>query len=353
MAFQTIDWVADKVRLIDQTRLPEEVVYLNISRVDDLAEAICSLRVRGAPAIGIAAALGVVLAADQAIFQERENFLARVRDAMDEFGRTRPTAVNLFWALNRMEHVLTQVDDALSTIEIRERLLQEALIILNEDRMICHQLGAHGAELIPDPANILTHCNAGGLAASEYGTALAVIYEAVSQGKEVKVFADETRPLLQGARLTSWELNNSGVNVTVLCDSAAAFLMQQGEIDCVIVGADRIATNGDVANKVGTYMLAVLAEAHQIPFYVVAPVSTFDPSIHSGTDIPIEQRDRSEIASFLGRTTVPESVSVYNPAFDVTPSHLITAIVTEMGILSPPFEISIEEVLQARNQSSG
>lgn len=349
MAFQTIDWVEDKVRLIDQTRLPEEVVYLKITRVDDLAEAICSLRVRGAPAIGVAAALGVVLAADQAIFQDKETFLASVRDAMDEFGRTRPTAVNLFWALNRMEHVLMQAESLSSPMEIREHLLQEALTILNEDRRICHQLGTNGAELIPDPAHILTHCNAGALAASEYGTALAVIYEAVAQGKDVKVYANETRPLLQGARLTSWELNNNGIDVTVLCDSAAAFLMQQGELDCVIVGADRIATNGDVANKVGTYMLSVLAEAHQIPFYVVAPISTFDPSIHSGMDIPIEQRDRSEIASFLGKTTVPESVPVYNPAFDVTPNHLITAIVTEKGILSPPFEYSIEEILQARN----
>ncbi|MBN1780452.1 S-methyl-5-thioribose-1-phosphate isomerase [bacterium] len=344
MTFRTIDWTENKIRLIDQTALPGHSLYLNIETVEDLAEAICSLRVRGAPAIGIAAALGVALAANNHTDEPAEAFISSIRDAMDVLGRTRPTAVNLFWALNRMEQVLNQAAH-LSPGEIRERLLQEALDILNEDRLICHQLGVHGAELIPDAANILTHCNAGALATSEYGTALAVIYEAVSQGKEIKVYADETRPLLQGARLTSWELNANGISVTVLCDSAAAFLMQRGEVDCVIVGADRIAANGDVANKVGTYMLSVLAEKHEIPFYVVAPVSSFDLSISSGSEIPIEQRDRSEVAAFMGRITVPEAVPVYNPAFDVTPNHLVTAIVTEKGVLTPPFELSIRKVL--------
>jgi len=345
MAFQTIDWVDDQVRLIDQTLLPGRLHYLDINNVDDLAEAICSLRVRGAPAIGVAAALGVVLEATQSIQEKPETFLENVRNAMDVLGRTRPTAVNLFWALNRMEEILDQTEQH-SPAEIRERLLEEALKILNEDRRICHQLGAVGAELIPDSAHVLTHCNAGGLAASEYGTALAVIYEAVEQGKDIKVFADETRPLLQGARLTSWELQANDVPVTVICDSAAAFLMQQGEIDCVIVGADRIAANGDVVNKVGTYMLSVLAEKHQIPFYVAAPVSSFDCSVSTGEEIPIEQRDRSEVAAFMKKTTVPESVSVYNPAFDITPNTLVTAIITEKGILSPPFHLSIHEVLQ-------
>jgi methylthioribose-1-phosphate isomerase len=344
MPFQTVDWVDGKIRLIDQTRLPDELVYLNISQVDDLAEAICSLRIRGAPAIGVAAALGVALAAKQYIHQVQPDFNQSVRQAMDVLGRTRPTAVNLFWALNRMEKVLLQAE-SLSPSEIQEKLLKEALELLNEDRRICHQLGQNGAELIPDPASILTHCNAGGLAASEYGTALAVIYEAIARGKEIRVYVNETRPLLQGARLTAWELNASGVEVTVQCDSAAAFLMQQEKIDCIIVGADRIAANGDIANKVGTYMLAVLAEKHHIPFYVVAPVSSFDLSIASGEEIPIEQRSRDEVAAVLGRNTVPEAVTVYNPAFDVTPNNLVTAIITERGILSPPFDVSIQEVL--------
>ena len=344
MPFQTVDWVDGKIRLIDQTRLPDELVYLNISQVDDLAEAICSLRIRGAPAIGVAAALGVALAAKQYIHQVQPDFNQSVRQAMDVLGRTRPTAVNLFWALNRMEKVLLQAE-SLSPSEIQEKLLKEALELLNEDRRICHQLGQNGAELIPDPASILTHCNAGGLAASEYGTALAVIYEAIARGKEIRVYVNETRPLLQGARLTAWELDASGVEVTVQCDSAAAFLMQQEKIDCIIVGADRIAANGDIANKVGTYMLAVLAEKHHIPFYVVAPVSSFDLSIASGEEIPIEQRSRDEVAAVLGRNTVPEAVTVYNPAFDVTPNNLVTAIITERGILSPPFDVSIQEVL--------
>ena len=345
MAFHTIDWIDNKVRLIDQTALPGQTIYLHLETVDDLAEAICSLRVRGAPAIGIAAALGVVLAANQSLQEDTQLFIEHVRQAMDVLGRTRPTAVNLFWALNRMENVLADSKDG-KPEEIRDALLHEALEILSEDRRICHQLGEYGVELIPDAANILTHCNAGGLATSEYGTALAVIYEAVVRGKEVKVFADETRPLLQGARLTSWELQANHIDVTVLCDSSAAFMMQQGKIDCVIVGADRIASNGDVANKVGTYMLAVLAEKHQIPFYVVAPVSSFDLSVASGNEIPIEQRDRSEVAEFMGQVTVPDSVPVYNPAFDVTPNQLVTAIVTERGILSPPFESSIDEVVR-------
>ena len=292
----------------------------------------------------MAAALGVALAAKQYIHQVQPDFNQSVRQAMDVLGRTRPTAVNLFWALNRMEKVLLQAE-SLSPSEIQEKLLKEALELLNEDRRICHQLGQNGAELIPDPASILTHCNAGGLAASEYGTALAVIYEAIARGKEIRVYVNETRPLLQGARLTAWELNASGVEVTVQCDSAAAFLMQQEKIDCIIVGADRIAANGDIANKVGTYMLAVLAEKHHIPFYVVAPVSSFDLSIASGEEIPIEQRSRDEVAAVLGRNTVPEAVTVYNPAFDVTPNNLVTAIITERGILSPPFDVSIQEVL--------
>jgi methylthioribose-1-phosphate isomerase len=348
MPFSTIDWIDNQVKLIDQTELPGRFVILSINHVDDLAEAICSLRVRGAPAIGIAAALGVVLAADQYRHEDRSTFIEGVRNAMDVLGRTRPTAVNLFWALNRMENVLIQTE-TLSPSDIRDRLYHEALDILNEDRRICHQLGIHGAELISDPSNILTHCNAGGLATSEYGTALAVIYEAALQGKKIKVYADETRPLLQGARLTSWELHNNGIDVTVVCDSAAAFLMQKGEVDCVIVGADRIAANGDTANKVGTYMLAVLAEKHEIPFYVAAPISSFDISVASGDEIPIEERDRSEVAAFMGRITVPESVKVYNPAFDITPNQLITAIITEKGVLSPPFDLSIRDAVKGNH----
>ena len=321
--------------MIDQTLLPETLIYLDIQSIEALAEAIVSLRVRGAPAIGIAGAMGAALAGVLYTGESRTGFDEAVRSAIRILEATRPTAVNLFWALSRMEALLNLNSD-LPVPAMRDLLIFEAKDILEADKSICRSMGEHGQQLIPEGATILTHCNAGGLATGDYGTALGVIYAAQKAGKRIKVYADETRPLLQGARLTAWELQQSGIDVTVLCDSAAATLMQQGRVDCVVVGADRIAANGDAANKIGTYSLAVLASAHRIPFYVVAPVSTFDFSLSSGDLIPIEQRDAEEVAMGFGRRTVPENVAVFNPAFDVTPHDLITAIVTEKGIIQPP-----------------
>lgn len=343
MPFKTIDWVDGKIRIIDQTRLPERLVYRNINDVEVLGESIQNMRVRGAPAIGIAGAMGVALAARNYIGKDSKGLVQEVRKAITYLSSTRPTAVNLFWALDRMEKILNSVEHE-SVEKIRGKLLKEALDILEEDRKICHLLGKNGATLLPEVVTVLTHCNAGGLATSAYGTALGVIYKAAEMGKKVKVYADETRPLLQGARLTSWELKESGIDVTVICDSAAGFLLKQARIDCVLVGADRIASNGDVANKVGTYTLAVLAKKHDVPFYVVAPVSSFDFSLSSGAEIPIEERSEEEITQGFGRKTVPTGVKIYNPAFDVTPNNLVTAIVTEKSVLFPPYGESIRNI---------
>ena len=341
MPVQTIAWVDGKVRMIDQTQLPERLVTVDIDDVDVLAEAIRVLRVRGAPAIGIAGAMGVALAARRYNEKDKDGLFETIREAISTLRSTRPTAVNLFWALERMERVSASLEDA--TVEtIQDRLLQEALEILEEDRRVCRRMGRHGAELLPEEATVLTHCNAGGLATSGYGTALGVIYAAVEMGKTITVYADETRPLLQGSRLTAWELNESGVDVTVICDSAAGFLMKQGRIDCVLVGADRIAANGDVANKIGTYALAVLTAKHGIPFYVVVPVSSFDFSMPSGDAIPVEERSAAEVVAGFGQRTGPVGVDVYNPAFDVTPHELVSAVVTEAGVLFPPYSKSFE-----------
>lgn len=321
--------------MIDQTLLPEEYKVLEIDSIDVLAEAIVSLRVRGAPAIGIAGAMGAALAAVLYTGDSREEMDDFVLAHIKTLAGTRPTAVNLFWALDRMKALLEKNDKA-SVAEMRDILIQEAEAILEEDKAICRQMGRNGQELIPDGATVLTHCNAGGLATGDYGTAVGVFYAAQEAGKTIKVFADETRPLLQGARLTSWELQQSDIDVTVLCDSAAATLMQKGVIDCVVVGSDRVAANGDAANKIGTYSLAVLANAHNIPFYIVAPVSTFDFDLASGDLIPIEQRAGEEVSEGFGKKTVPDGVNIYNPAFDVTPHTLITAIVTEKGVIEAP-----------------
>jgi methylthioribose-1-phosphate isomerase len=344
MPVQTIRWKDGRIRIIDQTRLPNALVYLDMDSIDDLCEAIQTLRIRGAPAIGIAGSMGAALAAHQFQGESRPDFDDAVRQAVTRLRATRPTAVNLFWALDRMEQVLSANPEE-SVPKIREKLIHEALKILEEDDAICRRIGENGLSLIPDSSTILTHCNTGGLATSGYGTALGVVYAAFEAGKKVRAYVDETRPLLQGARLTAWELREAGIEVTVLCDSAAATLMQQGMIDCVIVGADRIAANGDTANKIGTYALAVLAKAHDIPFYVAAPLSTFDLSIPSGDQIPIEQRDESEVSTGFGVRTVPEGVAIYNPAFDVTPHGLISAIVTEKGIITPPLKLGIRKVI--------
>jgi methylthioribose-1-phosphate isomerase len=339
MPIRSIEWINNGIRIIDQTHLPEKLIYLDIKDIPTLCEAIRKLRVRGAPAIGIAAAMGVALSAINYRGSDNSFLTEQIQKSMDEIQATRPTAVNLFWALERMKRVLNRVEKN-NVKTIQDKLVEEARTIWEEDREICRRIGRNGASLLPDEVSILTHCNAGGLATSEYGTALGVIYAAHESCKKVRVYADETRPLLQGARLTTWELQNAGINVTLICDSAAGFLMQQKKIDCVIVGADRIASNGDVANKIGTYTLAVLADKHNIPFYVAAPVSTIDLSIASGNDIPIEERSAEEITMGFGKRTAPENTTIYNPAFDITPFSLVNAIITEQKILFPPFKIA-------------
>lgn len=345
MPVKTIEWVDGRIRIIDQTQLPEKLAYLDIRDIRVLGEAIQKLRIRGAPAIGIAGAMGVALAAQEFRGSESKDLIRNVKESIEFLRMTRPTAVNLFWALDRMAKVLDSVADK-PVDRIRERLLQEAMTIFEEDRQVCRLMGRNGASLIPEEATVLTHCNAGGLATADYGTALGVIYAAVEMGKSVKVYVDETRPLLQGSRLSAWELIQSGIDATVICDSAAGFLMRQGRIDCILVGADRIAGNGDVANKIGTYTLAVLAEKHNVPFYVVAPIATFDFSLGSGDKIPIEERSGEEVIQGFGMKTGPDGVDVYNPAFDLTPHELVTAFVTEKRVLYPPYEESLTVIQQ-------
>ena len=330
MPVPTITWENDALRLIDQTLLPEEYTFIDCRDVDTVAEAIVSLRVRGAPAIGVAAAYGVVIAAQEAITSGAD-FDTHVRAGIKTLSQTRPTAVNLFWALERQEKVLEQIAGETPDNK-RDRLLKEAHEIFEDDKKICRQIGRNGAELLGSQTTVLTHCNAGGLATADYGTALAVVYAAVEAGKQVAVYADETRPLLQGSRLTAWELQQSGIDVTVICDNMAASVLRDKNVDSIVVGADRIAKNGDVANKIGTYGLAILAREHQVPFYVAAPLSTIDMRLESGDQIPIQERKPEEITHGMGRQTAPEGIKVYNPAFDVTPNRLVTAIITEKGV---------------------
>ncbi len=336
MGIKTIEWRNGRVIIIDQTKLPLEELYLEISDYRELADAIKLLKIRGAPVIGIAGAFGVCLGANEVETENLSDFKLWMTKIINELAATRPTAVNLFWALDRMKTVI-ESNAGMKPAEIKLKLLDEAIRILEEDRETCRLMGEHGAALLKDGNTVLTHCNAGALATGGIGTALGVIFTAVKQGKKIKVYADETRPLLQGARLTTWELMKVGIDVTLICDNMAAWVMKQGWIDCVMVGADRIAANGDAANKIGTYNLAVLANYHQIPFYVVAPKSTFDLNLKSGKEIPIEQRASEEVTEGFGKQTAPCDVSVYNPAFDVTSNELITAIVSEKGICYPPF----------------
>ncbi len=348
MVVRTIEWIDGKIRIIDQTKLPEKLIYLDIDRVEDLAEAIQRLKIRGAPAIGIAGAMGIALTAFHDESNNKKELYQNLKGAAERLRKTRPTAMNLFWALDRMEDVIHSVKNE-PVEKIKEELIQEALSIFEEDRQVCRRIGQNGAALISQEATLLTHCNAGGLATADYGTALGVIYSAVKEGKKIKVYVDETRPLLQGSRLTAWELKEAGIPVTVICDSTAGFLMQQKKIDSIFVGADRIAANGDVANKVGTYTLAVLAQKNRVPFYVVAPISTFDLSLISGEHIPIEERSGDEVIRGFGIPTAPDGVQVYNPAFDITPHELIRAFVTERGILYPPYT---ESLLDISNKNS-
>lgn len=340
---RTVDWITEDesgglgrghMRLIAQTRLPSELVFLDITAIEDTWQAIKRLDVRGAPAIGIAAAMGLVASLQDIAADSTGELL----DALDKraayLATSRPTAVNLFWALDRMRAVAT-AHAALAPKPFIDRLIREAVTIRNEDAAMCRAIGTHGASLLRDGSTVLTHCNAGSLAASELGTALAPVYVATEQGRRIHVYSDETRPLLQGSRLTAWELREAGVAVTVICDNTAAQVMKEGRIDVVFVGADRIAANGDAANKIGTYGVALLARAHNIPFYVLAPSSTIDLATPNGEGIPIEVREPSEVTRGFGQHTAPENVVVYSPAFDVTPAALIAGIITEKGILKP------------------
>jgi len=330
------------VKLIDQTRLPHEVVTLTISDYHQLADAIRTMNIRGAPAIGIAAAYGVVLGIQE--IEDEAELDSRFEEIIEPLKETRPTAVNLFWALERMTDVFHTHRQA-GLPDLKEKLLGEAKRIHDEDIEANKRIGRYGAELLPDDATVLTHCNAGALATGGYGTALGIVRAAWEKGKLKKVLVDETRPRLQGARLTAWELKQYGIPFELITDSMAGALMAKGDVDAVIVGADRIAANGDTANKIGTYSLAVLAHFHQIPFYVAAPVSTIDASIADGAQIPIEERDHEEVTRIQGAQIAPTDVQARNPAFDVTPAELITAIITERGVLRPPYTEAIGNAL--------
>jgi methylthioribose-1-phosphate isomerase len=355
MPVETIRWIGERgghALLIEQTLLPRESTLLEVRSVGEMVDAIYRLAVRGAPAIGVAAAFGVMIGVQGERDRTGADLLGRVRVVCDELAAARPTAVNLFWALDRMRaRAESEAAGGADGEGIVTSLFEEGLAIWNEDRETCRLMGVVGAELIADGATILTHCNAGALATAGRGTALAPIYEATEQGKRVAVYADETRPLLQGARLTAWELMESGIDVTLITDGMAGRVMFEGRIDAVFVGSDRIARNGDVCNKIGTYSVAVLAREHGVPFYVVAPLSTFDRDLTDGSMIPIEERPAEEITCGFGTRTTPEGVGVYNPAFDVTPARLVSGIVTEAGLIREPDREKVEAVLRAAGAS--
>ncbi|HEY6871746.1 MAG TPA: S-methyl-5-thioribose-1-phosphate isomerase [Geobacteraceae bacterium] len=344
MSFKTIEWRDNKVVMIDQTRLPAEEVYNEYHDYREVAEAIRGMVVRGAPAIGVAAAMGIALGSRDIIADTFESFYQQLCNVCEVMAKTRPTAVNLFWAIERMKQTaLTNRENDIAAL--RQILQDEAIRIGEEDLAMCRAIGKHGAELIPKGATILTHCNAGGLATAGYGTALGVIRAAHEAGKNIRVFADETRPWLQGARLTCWELMKEGIPVTLISDNMAGFFMKDGEISCCVVGADRIAANGDTANKIGTYSVAVLAKENNIPFYVAAPTSTLDLSLATGADIPIEERHAREVTHLQGFPLAPDGVRVRNPAFDVTPARYITAIITEKGVITDQYDERLRELV--------
>ena len=348
---KTIEWKDDTLVLIDCTKLPVKEEYIECKEYSTLAKAIKVLAVRGAPAIGVSAAYGVVLAAIQAKKEtsNKEDYLKFIKKGIDELGATRPTAVNLFWSLKRMNEKLDSVRD-LDVDKIKEELLKEANNIFNEDIECNHNMGRYGNEVVPDGSRILTHCNAGALATAGYGTVLGVFRYAHTHGKKIHIYADETRPLLQGARLTAWELVKEGIPGTLITDNMAGYCMKLGMIDMVIFGADRITLNGDVANKIGSYSVAVLAKEHGIPVYSAAPLSTIDMSIIDGKDIPIEQRDKNEVREMFGVRTAPIEIDTFNPAFDVTPNRYITGIITEVGIIRPPFKLNIPKAFELKKK---
>lgn len=344
MSLKTIEWAKNSIKIIDQTKLPVKLKYLYIKDLKELWRAIRELKVRGAPALGAAAGLGVYLGIKDSPAINFSQLYKELSSITQYIGSSRPTARNLFWALERVRRIVLENKDK-TPAEIKKIIFKEAQNIIEQDRLACRNIGKFGSSLIKDGDRVLTVCNAGILATIDYGTALGVIYSAQEQGKKLKVFACETRPLLQGARLTAWELRNHGIDVTVISDSMAAHLMQQGMINEVIAGADRIAANGDSANKIGTYNLAVLSKYHKVPFYIAAPCSTFDLKIKSGNDIPIEERSSKEVISILSRQAAPGNIKVFNPAFDVTPHGLISAIITEIGIVSPPYSENIRKII--------
>jgi methylthioribose-1-phosphate isomerase len=335
MTMETLRWREGRLELLDQRQLPATICYVACDSAASVAQSIRSLVVRGAPAIGVAAAYGVALQALRHAAQPQAVFVAEMARGFEALAASRPTAVNLFWALQRMR-TLWVACDANAPASVAQRLLTEAHAIRAEDVRINQALGAHGAALLPQEARVLTHCNAGALATAGHGTALGVIRSAVASGKKITVLADETRPVLQGARLTAWELLQDNIPVTLITDSMAGHMMQQGAVDAVVVGADRVAANGDVANKIGTYMVAVLARRHEIPFYVAAPLSTFDWSLDSGAEIPIEERDPEEVLGFGECRWAAVGVQVRNPAFDITPAELVSALITEQGVVLAP-----------------
>ncbi|GMU91204.1 MAG: hypothetical protein AMXMBFR4_02620 [Candidatus Hydrogenedentota bacterium] len=349
MPVNTVRWVDGGLRIIDQTLLPTEFREIELKTLDQVWEAIRSLRVRGAPAIGVCAAYGILVAIKQQKPASSNDVMRIVSAAAAHLATSRPTAVNLFWALDRMRAVADECGPSISCEALISRLEQEANEIREEDTRRCRAIGEHGAGLIRDGYGVLTHCNAGGLATASYGTALALMFRAHEDGRRFHVFADETRPLLQGSRLTAWELMRAGIDVTIICDNTAAQVMREGRVHLVVVGADRIAANGDTANKIGTYNVALVAKAHKVPFYVAAPLSTFDFNIATGDQIPIELREAAEVTHGFGKQTAPDGVKVYSPAFDVTPADLITGIVTERGILRPPYRQSIAAVAGAQS----
>lgn len=342
MAQATIEWAKGSIKLIDQTLLPHQLKYIYCRDIKTLWQAIRQLSVRGAPALGAAAAYGVLLASEQFKGRDAKKFTLHIKKTCDYIATSRPTAVNLFHALTQMQNVLTQFSNQ-PVLNLKALLKQEALMIAHHDQTVCRQMGGFGATLIKNDQTYLTVCNAGALATVDFGTALGVFYSAKEKGNKFKVIATETRPLLQGARLTTWELLRAGIDTTLICDNMAASVMNNQKIDGIFAGADRIAANGDAANKIGTYSLAVLAKYHHVPFYIVAPFSTFDFSASSGKDIPIEQRDAKEVKGFGSVLTAPKNVKVLNPAFDVTEHKLITAIITEGGIIKAPFKSNIKK----------
>jgi methylthioribose-1-phosphate isomerase len=344
----TIDWQGDAVVMVDQRKLPGQEIYVRCRTAQEVARAIRTMVIRGAPAIGVAAAMGIALGMKRSTAKGTRQFAVDFQKTCEMMAATRPTAVNLFWAIDRMKGVFAETAQAgASADEIADRLEVEARAIHDEDVAACRAMGAFGADVVPDGARVLTHCNAGALATAGYGSALGVIRAAVEQGKRIAVIADETRPFLQGARLTAWELVRDGINTTVITESMAGPLMRAGDIDMVVVGADRIAANGDTANKIGTYTVAVLAHEHKIPFYVAAPISTIDLATPDGDHIPIEERDQREVSHLGSARLTPEGAHIRNPAFDVTPHRYITGIITERGIFKPPYTESLKRALES------